>query len=186
MENCLYKFKIDFDKNKLLQESKVFNYKPVNKQNFLTRSSDEIHNDDLSFIENNGQWWEEQTSWNASREPKTSEFDISESRRILALFKTMCDTDDIKSNFLTQEKNTEVLLHTDPGTTCKINFVLQGGHTPVVFKGYNEDFYDIALLNITIPHSVPVQTDMKRVLYTLRFTKDSYEDVKQKIKERNK
>ena len=50
MENCLYKFKINFDKNKLLQESKVFNYKPVNKQNFLTRSSDEIHNDDLSFI----------------------------------------------------------------------------------------------------------------------------------------
>ena len=100
MENCLYKFKIDFDKNKLLQESKVFNYKPVNKQNFLTRSSDEIHNDDLSFIENNGQWWTEQTSWNASREPKITNFDISESRRILALFKKMCDTDDIKSNFL--------------------------------------------------------------------------------------
>ena len=181
MKKCMFKFDFNYDKEKLLKESQLLNYTPVNYNNFLTRSSNETNNDNLSFVEKDKQWWDKQTSWNASREPKSKNANLSESKRIIELFKKVCNTDKIRPSFLTQKKDTEVLLHIDPGTLCKINLVLQGGQTPINFQGYGDELYEVALLNITLNHSVPIQTDQDRILFTLRFTHHSYNYVRRNL-----
>ena len=182
MENCLYKFKMDHDKEKLIEESKVFKYKPINKETLTWIYNEGIEfNDDLSFIEKDNKWWTEQESWAASREPISGEVDLSESIRITKLMKEICKTDKIKANFLTQTQGSEVPTHTDVGTLCAINFILEGGQTPINFEGYADEYYDTALLNVSVNHSVPVQKDQNRILFKLRFTHHTFDEIKQCI-----
>ena len=183
MEDCIFKFSMEHDKEKLLEESKVFRYQPINKETLTWIYNEGIeYNDDLSFIDKDDKWWTEQESWTASREPKVTDFDLTESRRLKALFQKVCDTDDIKASFLTQKQTTEVIVHTDVGTLCAINFLLEGGQTPINFEGYPDEYYDVALINTSINHSVPIQKDQDRILFKLRFTHNTFDDIKQKIK----
>tara|TARA_X000000368_G_scaffold414065_1_gene403251 strand:+ start:2326 stop:2904 length:579 start_codon:yes stop_codon:yes gene_type:complete len=183
MEDCIFKFVVDHDKKKLLEESKVFQYQPINKDTLTWIYNEGLdYNDDMSFIEKNNKWWTEQRSWNASREPKVTEFDLSESRRLTSLFKKICETDTIKANFLTQTQGSEVPVHTDVGTLCAINFILEGEQTPINFEGHADEYYDVALLNVSINHSVPVQKDQDRILFKLRFTHNTFDEIKEKIK----
>ncbi len=188
LENCIFKFKIDYDKEQLEKESKLFHYKPINTET-LNNIYDvsESDKDDLSFIQKDTTWWRDQESWNTGYKLKDENVnDLPESQRLTDLFKRIVGTENIKPNFFTQTKGTEVKTHIDVGTLCAINFMIKGGETPVRFDDADAVFvenYTVALLNVSKNHGVPVQTGEDRLLFKLRFTHNKYEEVKEAIKQ---
>jgi len=141
----------------------------------------------LSFIDKDTNWWRDQKSWNTGYKLKNENInDLPESQRLTNLFKRIVKTENIKPNFFTQTKGTEVKTHIDVGTLCAINFMIKGGETPVRFDDADSvivEKYTVALLDVSRNHSVPVQTGEDRLLFKLRFTHNKYEEVKEAIKQ---
>ena len=188
LENCIFKFKIDYDKEQLAKESKLYHYKPINTETLNNiYNVSESDNDDLSFIQKDETWWKDQESWNTGYKLKEDNVnDLPESERLTNLFKRIVGTEHIKPNFFTQTKGTEVKTHIDVGTLCAINFMIRGGETPVRFDDADSvvvEKYTVALLDVSRNHSVPIQTGEDRLLFKLRFTHNKYEEVKEAIKQ---
>lgn len=181
MEDHIFKFEIDYDKEQLIKESKLFDYKPINTQTLNNIYGTSENNDDLSFINSDTAWWKDQESWNTSFQLKEDNSNLTESVRLTKLFKEIVGTENVKPNFFTQTVGTEVKTHRDVGTLCAINFIITGGETPVVFDGIGKDTYTVALLNVNEDHSVPTQTGENRLLFKLRFTSNKYNEVKESI-----
>ena len=187
MEDCIFKFDINYDKEQLAKESKLYQYKPINTETLNNLYSGSENKDDLSFTKNNADWWRDQESWNTGYKLKDENVnDLPESQRLTNLFKRIVGTEHIKPNFFTQTKGTEVKTHVDVGTLCAINFMIKGGETPVRFDDADSviiEKYTVALLNVSRNHGVPVQTGEDRLLFKLRFTHNKYHEVKEAIKE---
>lgn len=181
MDNYIFKFEVPYDKDQLIKESQLFDYKPINTETLNNIYGVSENNDDLSFINNDKVWWRDQDSWNTSYQLKEENSNLIESMRLTKLFKNIVGTDNIKPNFFTQTMGTEVKTHIDVGTLCAINFIIKGGETPVMFDGIGQDTYMVALLNVNENHSVPVQKNEDRLLFKLRFTSNKYNEVKQSI-----
>ena len=181
MDNHIFKFEVPYDKDQLIKESQLFDYKPINTETLNNIYGVSENNDDLSFINNDKVWWRDQDSWNTSYQLKEENSNLIESMRLTKLFKNIVGTDNVKPNFFTQTIGTEVKTHIDVGTLCAINFIIKGGETPVMFDGIGQDTYTVALLNVNENHSVPVQKNEDRLLFKLRFTSNKYNEVKQSI-----
>lgn len=186
LENCIFKLNIAYDKEQLTKESKLYEYKPINTEtlsNLYSVSEEEDRNDkdDLSFLNNDKVWWKEQESWNTTYKLKDNNSHRPESKRLRDLFKNIVGTDNVKPSFFTQTIGTHVPTHIDVGTLCAINFIISGGETPVEFEGLGKEFYTVALLNVSENHSVPIQTGEDRLLFKLRFTHNTFQEVKDAI-----
>ena len=70
MDNHIFKFEIDYDKQQLIKESKLFEYKPINTETLNNIYGTSENNDDLSFINSDTAWWKDQESWNTSYQLK--------------------------------------------------------------------------------------------------------------------
>ena len=184
----LYEIKLDVDLEKLEQESTVCDFVPINRITLRRLQIDKNNNSYGSkfydFVnKDDKEWWLKQQTWhstvNADEDILTH---MPETARILSMFKTILDTDNIEVNFLTQKHNTDVKPHTDVGTPCAINFIIKGSATPIVFDDAGKEFfYKSALLDVSKTHSVPVQEDTERLLLKFRLMDLSFEDAREKL-----
>ena len=99
---------------------------------------------------------------------------------------------DYKPRFYLLEANTYLKTHVDYGTKCSLNFIVNGGQSPVTFEdelelrpNINSRFsyrYDAALFNTQRPHGV-VNDGPDRVLFKISIFDKDYNEVRKKIKE---
>lgn len=98
---------------------------------------------------------------------------------------------DYRPRFYTLDANEFLMTHVDLGTQCSLNFVIQGGNSPVIFEGEMEVkpdvnsrfqyFYESALFNTTKPHGV-VNDNEDRIIFKISIFDKTYEEVREKIK----
>ena len=183
MNDFIYKFNISFDKDKLIKESQAFNYEKIDTAVIAkNRKSGDFNK--RSFIKENMKlirWLNSQTSWSISSKIKNNNIKIEECKRIFKIFTDIFGTEGLEYYFLTQKKETEVKHHTDPDISCAINIIISGKETPIDFKDYGKENYKIALLNVKKIHGVPIQKGKDRVIFKIRFTNHSYEQVRDKL-----
>lgn len=70
--------------------------------------------------------------------------------------------------------------HTDNGTTCSLNFLLNDDAAAVTING-KDYFYTSVLLNTTAPHSV-TNNHTERLLFKISIFGESYQDVAARLK----
>lgn len=70
--------------------------------------------------------------------------------------------------------------HTDNGTTCSLNFLLNDNPAAITING-KDYFYTSVLLNTTAPHSV-TNNETERLLFKISLFDESYEDLSARLK----
>jgi hypothetical protein len=70
--------------------------------------------------------------------------------------------------------------HTDNGTQCSINLIITNEPAPITINGIDY-FYNQALLNTTIPHSV-TNGATERVMLKISIFDETYEQLSKRIK----
>jgi len=125
------------------------------------------------------------------RSPKTyfkiirnTEFLNQETKRWSEFFQA-----DARARYYWLKPNRQLWWHTDAGTTCAINYVLNGNDAKVQFSvtgedlegpppvQYNEFEYRAAILDVTKYHSVPNDSDLPRILFKISIFDKSYEEI---------
>lgn len=96
---------------------------------------------------------------------------------------------DARARYYWLKPNRQLWWHTDAGTKCAINYVLNGNDARVQFSvagedlegpppdDFNEYEYKAAILDVTKYHSVPNDSDTPRILFKISIFDKSYEDV---------
>jgi len=95
---------------------------------------------------------------------------------------------EMQPRFLRQVRGEELRYHTDGVVNCGINFLLQGGQTPVKFKDYPEPIqYKAGVFNTQALHMVPSLPQMgeDRLLFKLKVPRSgpTYSQIVDKIKQ---
>jgi hypothetical protein len=88
-----------------------------------------------------------------------------------------------KPRFYYLQPNAIIPEHTDNGTKCSINIILTEHAAPITF-GDKDYYYDIILLNTTLPHSV-TNNEHERIMLKISIFDESYESVAARIKYRD-
>lgn len=70
--------------------------------------------------------------------------------------------------------------HTDNGTTCSLNFLLNDDPAAITING-KDYFYTSVLLNTTAPHSV-TNNHTERLLFKISLFDESYEELAKRLK----
>jgi len=175
------------DRDQLERESAICDYVPINRVTLKRLQMDKSNNSyGKKFSEyldkEDKDWWMRQDTWQSSINADTDMLRfMPEASRILAMFKSVLDTDNIEANFFTQQKDTEVKAHVDVGTPCAINFIIRGDATPIVFEESGTHFYNTALLDVSKRHSVPRQLETERLVFKLRILDQTFEEAQKKI-----
>lgn len=211
MEEHLYRFNYEYDKEQLLKEFHIMNnnedktdYWIINTDVLYTVANGREDIDVDNIFPNyhdieDKEKWDNLTGWRIRSLPlgqdyNKSELYLSECKEM----KRMADelTRVVGSEggnlmipyFLTQEENSEVPIHIDMGFSCAINMIIEGGETPVYFRDddgtISEYNYENALLNVCGKfHGVPEQQDKRRVLLKFRIVDVNYYDAMNRLKE---
>jgi len=115
---------------------------------------------------------------------RNTDFLDEESRRWSKFFQA-----DARARYYWLKPNRQLWWHTDAGTKCAINYVLNGNDARVQFsvtgedleglppKEYNEFEYRAAILDVTKYHSVPNDSDLPRILFKISIFDKSYEEI---------
>lgn len=84
-----------------------------------------------------------------------------------------------KPRFYWTAPNSVIPEHIDNGTQCSLNFILSDDPAPITF-GDVEVFYEQALLNTRVPHSVN-NLNSERILLKISIFDESYESLSSRI-----
>lgn len=96
---------------------------------------------------------------------------------------------DARARYYWLKPNRQLWWHTDAGTKCAINYILNGNTARVQFSETGEDLegpppekfyefsYDAAILDVTKYHSVPNDSDTPRILFKISIFDKSYEEI---------
>jgi len=115
---------------------------------------------------------------------RNTDFLDEESRRWSKFFQA-----DARARYYWLKPNRQLWWHTDAGTKCAINYVLNGNDARVQFsvtgedleglppKEYNEFEYRASILDVTKYHSVPNDSDLPRILFKISIFDKSYEEI---------
>ena len=74
--------------------------------------------------------------------------------------------------------------HVDNGTQCSLNFILTDNPSPITYSGV-EYFYESALIDTSIPHSV-TNKEHERIIFKISIFNESFQQVAEKIKKYTK
>lgn len=85
-----------------------------------------------------------------------------------------------RSRFYWLEPFGEVPEHVDNGTQCSLNFILTDHASPIRY-GDQEYFYQAALINTAIPHSVK-NKEHERIIFKISIFNETFQEVAEKIK----
>ena len=179
-DSVIYHFKINHDKDKLLEESNSVRYNAINEKNLERyKRLGFIEKDTISYDVEDKEWFSNQKDWKMSS--KINDDPNSESERLHNIFKKILQVDNLGPRFLTQKEGADVHYHIDGETLCAINFLVRGDQTPISFKDVGHFYYDVALINTNHAHSVPKQVDEDRVLFKLRIKQMTFKEAKEKL-----
>ena len=153
---------IDYDADKLIQESIM------------------IHYDTFRTGKNTDTWFDNQDTWRIGKVNDSRMY--LELHRLKKMIETLIDSDNVKPRYYIQEKNSSVPFHRDMNTECAINIVLSNRAGPILFEDIGEVVYRCALLNTTKRHSVP-KFKTERLLLKYSIFDRTYEEVRKKFKE---
>ena len=130
---------IQYDTNKLIEESKKVVWKPFKSK------------------QQAGTFFDYAPTWLQGRVfgPHIDINDFPEIRKICNLIKFKIKTDDVRPRFYKQKANTHLPNHTDQDIKCAININLNQKSSPMIFEDNIECNYKCALLNLAKGHSVP-------------------------------
>ncbi|MEY2924973.1 MAG: hypothetical protein RLZZ337_1521 [Bacteroidota bacterium] len=177
--NCdILHIKYEYDRDKLNDESKQINYKPVHVDHNIREKK--VYD---SFKKEEIGWWKTQETWKYSEKFSLDHIkNFSETSRIYHDFKNILKLTDeeIRIRFVTQKINTEAKSHVD-ATPASINFLIYGSATPIIFEDEREYFYEAALLNVSKAHSVPIQRKTDRLLLKMNLLTMSFETARERI-----
>lgn len=88
-----------------------------------------------------------------------------------------------KPRFYNLKAESEIPMHTDRGTLCSLNIILDGDESaPVDYSSGNSYHYKVALLNTTLMHGVKNGKE-ERKLFKLSFFENTFEEMKDIIRE---
>ena len=160
METYYKEFDIMYDKQALVEESKVTEFAAF-KSGF-----------------NNGSWFDEAPTWQQGHVDTSK---CKETRRLVDYFMAKLSTEDIRPRFYKQSANSAVPLHADINTKCCVNIMLSDDNGPFVFEDIGKVDYECALLNITKKHEVPAHTN-ERLLLKFSIFDITYEQALDRIK----
>ena len=183
-DSVIYHFKINHDKDKLLEESSSVRYNAINEKNLERyKRLGFIEKDTISYDVEDKEWFSNQKDWKMSS--KINDDPNSESERLHNIFKKILQVDNLGPRFLTQKEGADVHYHIDGETLCAINFLVRGDQTPISFKDVGHFYYDVALINTNHAHSVPKQVDEDRVLFKLRIKQMNFKEAKERLIAKN-
>ena len=101
---------------------------------------------------------------------------------------------DYRSRFYLLEANSYLKTHIDYGTKCSLNFIIDGGQSPVTFEDEMElmpdpnsrfsYLYTSCLFNTSKPHGVS-NDGPKRILFKISIFDKEYDEVRVKIKQKS-
>jgi len=149
MENHIFKFNIELDKNLLLNVLKFV------KKNAVTYKD----NRQDSYIDN----------WKIVRHNFPYATDL--------IFRLGLEKYDVRPRFYILHKNTTLKMHKDLGTQCSANFILSDDPSPVSIEGTNY-YYENALLNTQLEHGITYYSFNDRLLFKLSIMDLSFIDAK--------
>lgn len=152
---------IDYDSNKLIEESTMINYNA-----FRTGKDTDS-------------WFDNQQTWHIGNMNDSRTY--LEVHRLKETFKTLIRSNNIKPRYYIQEKYSSVPFHRDINTKCAINIVLSDNVGPILFEDIGEVTYRCALLNTTQRHGVP-EFQTERLLLKFSIFDKTYEEVKRSFK----
>lgn len=84
-----------------------------------------------------------------------------------------------RPRFYILDANTTLAQHTDLGTLCSLNFILNNNTAPINFDG-TTIHYKNALIDTTKLHGV-VNNDKDRLLFKMSIFNESFDEVKEKL-----
>jgi hypothetical protein len=141
-----------------------------------------------STMQEDRDWFVHTSTW-AVAEAVTDGVD-DETMKVAKYFSDILDMsiDYLQPRFLRQVKGEELRYHTDGVVNCGINFLLQGGQTPVHFQDYPEPIqYKAGVFNTQALHMVPPLPTLgdDRLLFKMKVPRSgpTYSQVVDKIKQ---
>lgn len=135
MNGYIHNIDIEYDKDKLISEANLIDFKP------------------FELPEPRGSWFDYVPTWLQGRVSENNT--ASEVFRIADIISNKIGTKDIRPRFYKQDENTELPMHSDNGTLCAINIILSDDFAPIVFEKDGAHTYNCAILNVQERHSVP-------------------------------
>ena len=151
---------INYDTDKLIQESIMVDYSP-----FQTGKKTNT-------------WFDNQETWRIGRVNDSQiHFEVN---RLKSMIETLIDSDNIKPRYYVQAKSSSVPFHRDMNTECAINIILSKHAGPILFEDIGEVMYRCALLNTTQRHGVP-KFKTERLLLKFSIFDKTYQDVRKKL-----
>jgi hypothetical protein len=96
---------------------------------------------------------------------------------------------DARARYYWLKPNRQLWWHTDAGTKCAINYILNDNNAKVQFsvtgeslqgrpaEQFNEFEYKAAILDVTKYHSVPNYSNLPRILFKISIFDKTYEDI---------
>jgi hypothetical protein len=148
MDKKIIHIEVDFDKEKLIQESKDYR----GYETFL---------DPLNQTPIDG--------WKIKRINDGYGMEIS--NKIKEIF----NLNDCRPRFYIQTAGVDIPFHTDRGTKCSFNFILSENADPITFRD-GIVYYQNALLNTSVDHSV-VNTKYDRTLFKVSVFDKTFEEI---------
>jgi hypothetical protein len=153
---------IDYDSNKLIEESIMVHYSP-----FQTGKKTDT-------------WFDNQETWYVGRVNDSRMY--LEVHRLKKMIETLIESKDVRPRYYAQIKGSSVPFHSDMNTECAINIILSNRAGPVLFEDIGEVVYRCALLNTTQRHGVP-EFKTERLLLKFSIFDRTYQEVRERLKE---
>lgn len=168
VEDYIYEVKLDFDRQKVLNEYKDHENNMIPVYNSSTDSLD---------------WYSNQTTWLFNKSPKYSE--QSEIIKIKNTVERILGIKELEASprFVLQKANSELPMHVDWETTASLNIMLSSNTGPIVFEEYGQIQYKCALLNVKSLHGVPAHPVDRLFLKVRMPTNMSYTECREKFNE---
>ena len=106
--------------------------------------------------------------WFASQEDwliKTDHQSAGETQKLIEYFESVFNTK-VMISFVEQKEDTSVPFHKDYGHRTCINVILEGD-APIIFEDGGEEYYDVAILDVSKRHRVPAGKRRKLLKFHL-------------------
>ena len=162
-DNYYAHLNIDINYDVLRLESEMINYRPLEIKTFQAQST----------------WFEYAPTWKYGRCDGYNNQSKRYVKKLEEYFTEMFDAF-IVPNFIKQDANTEVPMHSDSGTICSVNIMLEDDCAPITFEDIGDVYYKCAFVNVGKRHMVKAWPE-ERILLKYSIKDRSYEDCLRRI-----
>ena len=154
----------DINIDMLRLEADMIHYKPLEIKTFQAQDS----------------WFEYAPTWKYGRCDGRQNTAKRHVKELEDYFVDMFDAE-IVTNFIIQDANTCVPMHSDSGTICSVNILLEENSAPITFEDIGDVHYKCALVNVGGKRHMVKSWPEERVLLKYSIKNRSYEECLRRI-----